>query len=44
MTFKINYKKIKDIDSINLDLLEINNYQCYSPILEKLFILNDVLL
>ena len=41
MTFKINYKKIKDIDSINLDLLEINNYQCYSPILEKLFILND---
>ena len=41
MTFKINYKKIKDIDSINLDLLEIKNYQCYSPILEKLFILND---
>ena len=22
-------------------MLEINNYQCYSPILEKLFILND---
>ena len=41
MTFKINYKKIKDIETINLDLLEINNYQCYSPILEKLFILND---
>ena len=41
MAIKINYKKIKNIDEINLDLLEINNYQCYSPILEKLFVLNE---
>ncbi len=41
MTIKINYKKIRNINEINLELLEINNYQCYSPILEKLFVLND---
>ena len=41
MTFKVNYKKIKNLTDINLDLLEVNNYQCYSPILEKIFILNE---
>ena len=33
--------KIKNLTDINLDLLEVNNYQCYSPILEKIFILNE---
>ena len=40
MSYTVNYKKIHDLGSLHLDVLGMREVQCYSPVLEKLFVLN----
>lgn len=37
----LGYSKVKDIESMSLDLLNISDVQFYSPILNSSFVLND---
>ena len=34
---KYDYFKVKDLDSMNMKLLNCSQIQCYNPILEKNF-------
>ena len=38
---KVDYQKIKSLDDFQLEKLNCSQIQLYSPILEKLFVLND---
>ena len=38
---KYDYLKVKDLDSMNIKLLNCSQIQCYSPILENIFQINE---
>ena len=38
---KYDYYKVKDLDSMNVNLLNCSKIQCYNPLLEKIFQINE---